>query len=227
MAPELRGLLTRSLAARVAAALAAGGVAVLPTDTIYGFHCAASSAGAVKRIRALKRRASRSGFVLLAADAAMAERIVARWPGGARAILARIWPGPLTALLPARKGVPPALAPRGVVAVRVPGRADLRALVAAIGEPLVSTSVNVSGGRPLARIADIERSFPGLDAYVSKRGRTSRIPSTIVDFTGDAPALVRSGAIRWREGVFGGLRAPRRREGSDGQSGNPSKRRSR
>jgi L-threonylcarbamoyladenylate synthase len=227
MAPKLKGLFTRSLSARVAAALAAGGTAVLPTDTMYGLHCAAFRAGAVKRIRALKRRASASGFILLASDAAMADRLVSRWPGGAKEVLSRVWPAPLTALLPARKNLPAALAPRGVVAVRVPRHAALRALIAAVGEPLVSTSANLAGRRPLSRIADIERAFPGLDAYVSKRGRTPARPSTIVDFTSGRPTLVRPGSIPWPAGSPGGGRVSVRGKGSNVQSGNPSKRRSR
>ncbi len=225
MAPILKGYLTRSLAARVAAVLASGGVAVLPTDTIYGLHCAASRLDAVERIRKLKGRSRGIGYILLAADARMAERVVSRWPGEARGILSRLWPAPLTAILPARRRLPAALAPRGAVAVRVPADAALRALVAAVGEPLVSTSANVSGGRPLARIGDIERAFPGLDAYVSRRGRSPAAPSTIVDFRRARPSLVRRGAVEWPMRLEERA-GSRRRAWGGGQSGNPSKRRS-
>lgn len=182
---------------RLAALLAAGGVAVLPTDTLYGLSCAASSAEAIERIRRLKGRRRGAGFILLASDLEMVSTIVARWPAGARETLARIWPAPLTAILPARRGLPAALAPRGAVAVRVPARAGLRRLVAALGEPVVSTSVNRAGRRPIGRIAEIERSFPGLDAYVPQRGRAAARPSTIVDFTVAPPVLARAGRIPW------------------------------
>ncbi|MDD4856667.1 MAG: Sua5/YciO/YrdC/YwlC family protein, partial [Candidatus Krumholzibacteria bacterium] len=101
---------------RVASLLASGGVAVLPTDTIYGFHCAASRLDAVERIRMIKGRAGRSGFILLAGDLDMAGNLVARWPGSSEAILAGAWPAPLTAILPARRTVPEILAPNGAVA---------------------------------------------------------------------------------------------------------------
>lgn len=193
----MTGFLGGAALRRTAALLAAGGVVVLPTDTMYGLSCAASRAEAIERIRRLKGRARGTGFILLVSDMAMASSIVARWPGNARAALARIWPAPLTAILPGRSALPAAIAPRGAVAVRVPARPELRRLVAALGEPIVSTSVNRAGERPLVRIGEIERAFPGLEAYLSRRGRSSTRPSTIVDFNVAPPVLVRAGRIPW------------------------------
>lgn len=191
------GYLDRSAIRKVAARIAAGGVAVLPTDTVYGFHCAVSRLEAVETIRRFKGRRGKSGFILLASDVAMAGRLVARWPGESRKLLTDIWPAPLTAILPARKEFPPVLSSRGTIAVRVPAHANLRALIKSVGEPLVSTSVNVSGHRPLTRMADIRKAFPGLDAYLGQRGRPPESPSTIVDFTLRKPALVRAGVYPW------------------------------
>ena len=194
---QVLGRLGRSTIRAAAAVLASGGIAVLPTDTIYGFHCAASKSRAIEGILELKGSRRREGFILLAADAAMAASLVARWPGASRETLGRIWPAPLTAILPARTMLSPLLAPRGKVAVRVPALADLRDLIAALGEPLVSTSVNRSGGEPMASIADIREAFPGLGGYLSRRGRPSSRPSTIVDFTARDPVLVRAGRRPW------------------------------
>jgi len=195
--PSVSGYFGRSSIRRAAAMLASGGIAVLPTDTIYGFHCAVSNRRAIEMILELKGRRARGGFILLAADAAMAGALVARWPGASRRTLIRIWPAPLTAILPARRTLYPLLSPGGRVAVRVPARADLRALIETLAEPILSTSVNLSGLGPMTRIADIRRAFPGLGGYLSQRGRSSVLPSTIVDFTVDAPILVRAGGYPW------------------------------
>jgi len=197
MSPVVTGYLDRYSIRSVAGVLSAGGVAVLPTDTIYGLHCAASNLEAVEEIRRLKGRGTQGGFILLAADVPMADAIVARWPGAAKERLAEIWPAPLTAILPARVGCPPVLSSKGTIAVRVPAYEDLRALIKIVGEPIVSTSANLSGRRPMTRIADIRKAFPGLDAYVSRRGRPPKAPSTIVDFTPCAPRLVRAGSYPW------------------------------
>jgi L-threonylcarbamoyladenylate synthase len=195
------GYFGRPAVRSVAALLAAGGVAVLPTDTIYGFHCGVSNRPAIETILAMKGKRARSGFILLVADAAMADDIVARWPGASRQTLERIWPAPLTAILPAGGTLSPLVSPRGKVAVRIPARADLRALVAAIGEPVVSTSVNLSGRSPMTGIAAIRRAFPGLGGYLSRRGRAAALPSTVVDFTVSPPLLVRAGGYPWPPAV--------------------------
>jgi L-threonylcarbamoyladenylate synthase len=203
--PPLIGYLEGRRIAEAARALSAGAVLILPTDTLYGFHCAASCRAAIERIRALKGRRSGVGFILLASDLAMADRLVASWPRGARAALAAAWPAPLTAVLPASSRVPCSAARRGSVAVRIPAHDRLRRLIRALGTPVLSTSVNVSGRPPMTRIADIRRSFPGLAGYLSRRGRPSASPSTVVDFTRGEPSVVRAGKYPWHA-----ARRPRR-----------------
>jgi L-threonylcarbamoyladenylate synthase len=195
--PALSGYPNRSALRRAVAALASGGVVVLPTDTVYGFHCAASKRRAIETIVKLKGRPMGGGLILLAADAAMVQALVARWPGESRRMLARIWPAPLTAILPARRGVSRLLAPEGTIAVRIPARADLRALIETLREPVVSTSVNLSGRKPMRRIDEIRTAFPGLAGYLSRPGRSPALPSTIVDFTAGEPRLVRAGRYPW------------------------------
>lgn len=185
----------------VARMLSTGGIAVLPTDTLYGFHCAASRREAIERICRLKDRRESAGYIVLASDLDMADAIVSRWPRGSRTVLGAIWPAPFTAVLPASSRVSPLVAPRGSVAIRVPALDELRRVIRALGEPIVSTSVNVSGRAPMTRIAGIRVRFPGLAAYLSRRGRPSRLPSTVVDFTGTEPRLVRPGRHPWPAGA--------------------------
>jgi tRNA A37 threonylcarbamoyladenosine synthetase subunit TsaC/SUA5/YrdC len=68
-------------------------------------------------------------------------------------------------------------------------------LVERVGEPLVSTSVNRSGLSPLNRIGDIIKAFPGIDAYISRKGSGCRKPSTVIDLTGSKADIVRPGSI--------------------------------
>ena len=197
MEEPLRGYLTKWKAAKVAAVLRDGGVAVLPTDTIYGLHCVSTNMDSVQRIRRLKGRGKGSGFILIASDMEMADRLVDRWPQGARKLLARIWPAPLTAILPASERLDPMLIQKGTVAVRIPAFSELRGCIRLTGHPLVSTSVNPTGERPMMRISEIMERVPGLDAYISQRGRPSTNPSTIVDLTASPPHLLRPGRHPW------------------------------
>ncbi|MCK4236473.1 MAG: Sua5/YciO/YrdC/YwlC family protein, partial [Candidatus Krumholzibacteria bacterium] len=115
------------------------------------------------------------------------------WPGESRKLLAGIWPAALTAVLPSSGQVPGVLSPRGKVAVRIPAFGELRKLIKAVGESIVSTSVNVTGGKSLTRIDEIKKTFLGLDAYVSQRGRPRVSPSTVVDFSVFPPRRIRTG----------------------------------
>lgn len=200
-ASPLVGYLEGRRIGEAARMLSTGGIAVLATDTLYGFHCAASRREAIERIRRLKGRRTSAGYIVLASDLDMADAIVSRWPAGSRAVLGAIWPAPFTAVLPASSCLSPLVAPRGSVAVRVPALDELRRVIRGLGEPIVSTSVNVSGRSPMTRIADIQVRFPGLAAYLSRRGRPSRLPSTVVDFTGPEPRLVRPGRFPWPVGA--------------------------
>lgn len=183
---------------KLAEIISGGGVVVIPTDTIYGLHCVASKKEAVLRVKKLKGRDASKGFILLASDIFMVDGIVSEWPKGARESLSSIWPAPLTAILPAADTVQRDIVHRGRLAVRVPDSQWLRRLIKLVGEPVISTSANRSGMNPLTRIGDIIKSFPCLDFYVSSVGRSSRVPSTVVDFTQEIPRILRLGRYRLR-----------------------------
>ncbi len=189
----ITGRLAAGKIGRLAEILKSGGVAVLPTDTIYGFHCISTCGPAVERIMRLKGRTGRSPFILLVSNMEMADRFVADWPGESRDLLERSWPAPLTAVLPAGGSVPPGLAPEGRVALRIPDFAPLRRLIERVGAPLISTSVNISGKKPLSRIREIIKDFPGLDAYISRIGRPCSLPTTVVDFSAIPFRILRQG----------------------------------
>jgi L-threonylcarbamoyladenylate synthase len=159
--------------------LNAGGVALLPTDTIYGLHAIASNEEAVARIAAMKERPGDKAFVIIAASIDQLESLGATVPE----ILRTIWPAPLTAILPRGEST---------VAARIPDLAWLRSLLARTG-PLVSTSANRSGEAPVTSPQELdERLRTQLEALLDQ-GACEGKPSTIADFTGSSPKLVREG----------------------------------
>ncbi|HEX3579290.1 MAG TPA: L-threonylcarbamoyladenylate synthase [Thermoanaerobaculia bacterium] len=163
----------------IADVLRAGGVALLPTDTIYGLHALATDNEAVARIRSMKERGDEKPFVIIASSAEQLETLGATIPDALR----RIWPAPLTAILASGERT---------IAARVPDLAWLRAFLDRTG-PLVSTSANRSGEPPITTPEMLARDlFEALDALLDAGLREGQ-PSTIVDFTGDQPRLVREG----------------------------------
>ncbi len=177
-------------------ALEAGGVVVLPTDTIYGLSAALLCREAYDRILALKGYDHARSFVNLAESTDMVARYVAGWGSTSAAKLRGVWPAPLTAVLPSG-----GLAPKWVgetIAFRVPKAPELTAIIRALGQPILSTSVNRSGEKPLTSVDAIQNDFGSdIDLLVAGEITGGGAPSTIVDFTGEGPRVIRQGAYDW------------------------------
>jgi L-threonylcarbamoyladenylate synthase len=163
----------------LAAVLRDGGVALLPTDTIYGLHALAAHDRAIARIKAMKGREEDKPFVIIAASVDQLANLGATIPDG----IATVWPAPLTAVLACG---------RRTIAARIPDLGWLRALLGRTG-PLVSTSANLSGEPPVMTPEMLAPDLlNGLDALLDQGLREGKA-STIVDFTGDVPRFVREG----------------------------------
>ena len=134
-----------AVVSRTVASLAGGGVAAVPTETVYGLVTLWGNRPGRERIYALKRRPAEKHLQMLAADLADAERAGLVSDDRIRRLAERCWPGPLTVVGRARGG--------GTVGVRVPAHAFVLELVRRLGEPLAATSANLSG-RPPAATAD-------------------------------------------------------------------------
>jgi len=159
--------------------LRGGGVALLPTDTIYGLHAVATDQQAVARIRIMKGRDGDKPFVVIASSIDQLASLGARIPP----VLSGLWPAPLTAVLASGATT---------IAARIPDLTWLRSLLDRTG-PLVSTSANRSGEPPIVTPEMLARDLlDSLDALLDQGPREGK-PSTIVDFTGDEPRLIREG----------------------------------
>jgi L-threonylcarbamoyladenylate synthase len=172
-----------------------------PTETVYGLGSAPTAAG-VRALARLKGRPEGKPFLLLISGRRMAEDWGLVFNPSASALSDAFWPGPLTLVLPGGEGrLPDELrGAEGGIAVRHTSHAGIARLVAALGEPLTSTSANRPGGPPA----------PGADRLVELFGPEERNgellvldggvlgnvpPSTLVDCTGIMPHIVREGAI--------------------------------
>jgi L-threonylcarbamoyladenylate synthase len=128
-------------------ALAAGDLVLLPTETVYGLAADASAPLAVARIFEAKGRPRFNPLIAHVEDLDAARRI-AVFDEAATALARAFWPGPLTLVLPVRdRGLVCDLARAGLdtVAVRVPGHAKAREVIARFGRPVVAPSANRSG----------------------------------------------------------------------------------
>jgi len=190
--------------------LKSGGVLLLGTDTVPGFHCRADLPESVTRIQDLKGRESGKSMLVLAGSTDQAGLVTGTLDGRQSAFCRRCWPGPFSLILPAADGE--------TVAVRVPVLVSLRSLVLSVGFPLVSTSANRSGESPCAdfeaALADFSSQVDG--AWNPRESRGEEVgssltgPSALIDVTTWPPVQLRQGPLNppppWPGGLDGGSR---------------------
>ena len=183
--------------AEAARVLAGGGVVAFPTETFYGLGVAATDAAAVRRLFALKGRPESRPILVLVDDPARVDA-VAEVSDGARALMARHWPGALTLVLRARAGVPVELtAGTGTIGVRQSAHAVARALVTALDAPVTAPSANLTGEAPPTTAEDVLRVFDGaLDLVIDGGATAGGMPSTVLDVTVEPPRVLREGAVK-------------------------------
>ncbi len=193
---------SRAAVRRAAEVLRSGGVAVFPTDTLYGLGCSAHSGRGLERLRRLKGEARTSPFILLLADAAWVGSIAASVPHAAKSLMERYWPGPLTIVLAAAGGLAPELvSEEGTVALRLPRSAWCTRLCFELGCPVASTSANRAGRVPARSASEaIDQFGSGLDLVVDGGPPLGDLPSTVVDARGETPLVLREGAVELGDG---------------------------
>ena len=181
--------------------LAAGRVLAYPTETVYGFGGSADFA-AVESLANMKGRPPGKPFLLLISGSEMIARLDLHLTSEAAALAARHWPGPLTLVLRGgERRVPARLrGPEGGIAVRWTSRPSLARLIAAMGEPLTSTSANRPGVPPAMTTAELVDQWGdeirrGALRVLDGGRLTPSAPSTVVDCTGRRPRVIRPGAI--------------------------------
>lgn len=183
---------------RVARVLAEGGVAVLPTDTVYGIaQSVDANPGGAARLFEIKRRDPAKSVAWLVADPSALDRYGRDVPPYARRLARAFWPGGLTIAVRAADGVAPAwLGPGGTVALRMPDSPEALAVIRSVGCPLATTSANTSGLAAPASFGELEaRIVDEADVVLIGDVPCAGLASTVVVCDETGPRVVREGAI--------------------------------
>ena len=190
MPPRRISLIERPKAALAATvgALERGGVAVFPTDTVYGVGVAAGCPEALERLRRIKGREDGKPFQFLAADMEMALGLGARMTPEAERLARRFWPGPLTLVLPSKNG-------GNGVGIRIPDSPFILALCRRLGRALVASSANPAGA-PLPADAIAADAFGDAVDILVDGGRMDGAPSTVAGCLDGELRILRPGAIK-------------------------------
>jgi tRNA threonylcarbamoyl adenosine modification protein (Sua5/YciO/YrdC/YwlC family) len=184
---------------QAAAAVRAGGVIAYPTDSTYALGCHIGDKAGLERMRAIRQLDRRHLFTLVCRDLKEISSY-ARVDNTSYRILKRYTPGPFTFILPATREVPRRLThpKRRTIGLRVPDHAVALALLAELGEPLMSTSLIMPGDdRALSDPEQIAARLAGMVDALVDAGPCGIEPTTVVDLTSDTPVVVREGGGRF------------------------------
>jgi len=179
------------LAQQIVAKLKNGAVICYPTDTGYGIGCDIFDAKAVKRVMQIKSRPADKPFSFVCSDLTHISAY-AHVSNTAYRLLKKCLPGPYTFVLPGSKLVPKLMLTRQkTVGIRVPDNAICRLLIKELGNPLVNTSLPPDAGDSDASL--VHDHIGHLVDVVIDGGLVYAEPSSVVDLTGDVPAIIRQG----------------------------------
>lgn len=162
------------------AALLAGGLAVVPTDTVYGLACALDSAEGVAALYALKGRPREQACQVLIYAPALLDEALAPLDETTRGAVEALLPGPATCLVadPAERYAAAAGHAPGTVGLRMPA---MTGPLTALDIPLVATSANDPGGPDPATVDDVPAAVRAAVAMTIDVGRLMPVPSAVVD----------------------------------------------
>jgi tRNA threonylcarbamoyl adenosine modification protein (Sua5/YciO/YrdC/YwlC family) len=181
---------------KTAELLAAGGVVIYPTDTVYGLGCSVENRDAIERIYLIKGQRTDRPFSFVCSDLTHISSY-AHVSNSAFKTMKRLIPGPYTFILPAArmKQLPRILvSKRKTVGIRVPASPATLALVKELGHPILSTSVTDGEGEILNDPERIAEVYGDIVDAILDAGPLPSNPSTVLDLTGDEVKIVRQGA---------------------------------
>ena len=181
---------------QVAGIVRAGGVIAYPTDSCYALGCQFGDKDGITRIRSIRQLDDRHHLTLVCQDFAQLGQFVQVSNSVFRAIKAAT-PGSYTFILPATREVPRRLQHPGkkTVGVRIPRHVATQALLAELGEPLVSSTLLLPGqDEPMTQGWQIAEELGHTVEAVLDSGDCGTEPTTVIDFSQPVPEIVRHGA---------------------------------
>ena len=174
-----------------------GGLIAFPTETYYGLAVDPFNESALQRLFAVKNRPSVKPVLVLIPTREHLGRMTDTVPAGAERLMDRFWPGPLTMVFPARKGLSDMLTGgTGTVGVRISPHHVPQTLLQIYDGPLTATSANRSGGKAAVSEKEVHEIFgDDIDMILGSGSTPGHKPSTLIGFSGHTIECIREGCI--------------------------------
>ena len=188
---------------KTAEILKKGGLAAIPTETVYGLAADALNGEAVAKIFAAKGRPMDNPLIVHVAEFEDIERfaLVREIPEAAKKLAKAFWPGPLTIIMK-KGGVIPDEVSAGLdtVAIRLPSHPSARAIIKAADTPLAAPSANLSGSPSPTTAQHVMSDLNGkIDAVFDGGACGVGVESTVITLAEDTPRLLRPGKVTLEE----------------------------
>ena len=181
---------------KVVEVLKKGGLIIYPTDTVYGLGCDITNAKAVEKIARIKGiKVDKSNFSFICNDLSHLSDYVKQIDTPTYKLLRRVLPGPYTFILPVSKSLPKVFKKKKTVGIRIPNNNIVRAIVEALGNPIISTSIHDEDD-VIEYTTDPELIFEKWKHLVDgviDGGFGGNLASTIIDLTDSLPKIIREG----------------------------------
>ena len=175
-----------------------GGIIIYPTDTVYALGCDITNNKAIERICKLKGiQPEKANFSFVCNNLSHLSEFTKAIPNHVFRIMKKALPGPYTFILEANNSIPKLLKQtKKTVGIRVPKNAICLEIVRVLGNPLISTSLHDNSDDILEYFSDPEviyQQYQDVVDIVIDGGFGNIYPSTVIDFTGHEPVVVREG----------------------------------
>ncbi len=185
-----------SAPARTAEIIRAGGLVILPTDTVYGVAANLWQTEAVAGLYRAKQRPPDKSIPVLLSDFEAIEQITSEVPDLARRLARSFWPGPLTIAIPKHPAVPEIVSALPTIGVRIPDHDAARAAIRACGGALAVTSANLSGNPSPLTAQEATRALGSAVALILDGGPCpGGVASTVVDVSSEELHIIRIGPL--------------------------------
>lgn len=177
--------------------LKSGGIALLPTDTVFGICCRIDNKESLERLFKIKKRDEHQAVPVLVSSTDMAKEYLLPFSEKVEKLMEDYWPGGLTIVLPCKeeKVLPLVRGSSNTLGVRMPDFLPLFQIIEKVGVPIVGTSANFHGLPSVSKWKDLDPDLVGLCDYVLKEDSLGSKSSTVVDCSKEPWKILRQGAV--------------------------------
>lgn len=173
-----------------------GNLVIIPTDTVYGISVDMNNEKAIEKVFEAKKRDKNKPLILLVGNLEMLKKYVKKISPLEEKIIKKYMPGRLTMLFLKNEEVSDLVtAGSFFVGIRIPDDLNLIKIINKVGNPIISTSANISGENTVTNVKNIDKKLLKYVSYVEDAGIIESFPSTVIKVEDDEITILRKGDI--------------------------------